>query len=102
MELRDKDGIHGEQYVRIVNSEINGWGGIAQDGKFFQTDISYHFSGYLRSVSGNDTVEIRLTTGRILTLLSSVKGSDSTTSLINTNMTFLIPGLTVWLPSHSS
>ena len=63
MELRDKDGIHGEQYVRIVNNEINGWGGIAQDGKFFQTDISCHFSGYLRSVSGNDTVEIRLTTG---------------------------------------
>lgn len=60
MELRGHGGIHGEQYVRIVNRESSEWGGIAQDGKVFEKDKSCHFSGYLRSVSGDNKVEIRL------------------------------------------
>ncbi len=59
--LPEKGGCgHGVQSVRVINSERKKWGGLAQEGKYLEQGKTYHFSGYLKSISGSKKVEIRL------------------------------------------
>ena len=51
---------HGIQSVSIVNREHKKWGGLAQDGKYLENGKIYHFTGFLKSLSGSKKVEIRL------------------------------------------
>jgi len=51
---------HGVQSIRVINNEYEKWGGLAQEGKFLEKGKTYHFSGFMKSVSGNDEIEIRL------------------------------------------
>lgn len=51
---------HGEQSVCIINREKQKWGGIAQEGIYLEFGKSYLFEGYLKSVSGNKSVELRI------------------------------------------
>ena len=59
MELIDGGCGHGKQSIRVTNNEQEKWGGFAQDGKYFENGKSYHFSGYLKSINGNNIIEIR-------------------------------------------
>lgn len=52
--------IHGEQSVRVINREPEKWGGFAQDGKYLESGKTYHFSGFLKSLSGKNEIEIRI------------------------------------------
>lgn len=51
---------HGEQSVRIINREKQKWGGIAQEGIYLEFGKTYLFEGYLKSVSGSKSVELRI------------------------------------------
>ena len=51
---------HGVQCVRVINNEHKKWGGLAQDGKYLEKGKTYHFSGFLKSISGSKKVEIRI------------------------------------------
>ena len=51
---------HGVQSIRVINNETQKWGGVAQKGNYLEQGKSYHFSGFLKSISGGDQIEIRL------------------------------------------
>lgn len=51
---------HGEQSIRIINQERKKWGGLAQEGNYLENGKTYHFSGFLRSISGKKTVDVCL------------------------------------------
>ncbi len=51
---------HGQQSIRVVNRENKKWSGIAQEGIYLENGKTYHFSGFLKSVSGKKKVEIRI------------------------------------------
>jgi len=51
---------HGEQSVRVINRERKKWGGLAQEGQYLEDGKTYHFSGFMKSISGSKKVEIRL------------------------------------------
>ena len=51
---------HGVQSVRVINRERKKWGGLAQEGKYLESGKTYHYSGFLKSISGSKKVEIRL------------------------------------------
>ncbi|MFC2117157.1 hypothetical protein ACFLSY_00765 [Bacteroidota bacterium] len=51
---------HGVQSVRVINNELKKWGGLAQEGKFLENRKTYHFSGFMKSISGSPEIEIRL------------------------------------------
>jgi len=59
MELVEGGCGHGAQSIRVTNREQGRWGGFAQDGKYFEQGKNYYFSGYLKSASGEESVEVR-------------------------------------------
>ena len=60
LEEEQGSSVHGVQSLRVINNEQEKWGGLAQEGKYLENGKTYHFSGYLKSVTGSGEVEIRL------------------------------------------
>ena len=102
-----KDGCHGEYAMKVVN-DSDEKGGLAQDGKYCFTDVTYTFKGKIKLLCGDKRLTVALyREGTVTDPVVTCDLGDVDTAYTEVSATFAVPQegrytFALLLPPHTS